>query len=211
MSLKEQLNNIDLQLEVMSEQNRKMLYASILIGTIVFVYYFFGLSLQEENSVKEQSLAKLEKKLAENRVSLLEKKIAKDNQQILLLAKEYETQNFKATALRTKLERMDYLSSDARGLADILERILKKSVSLNINVDKITLDNVRQQFTQQIEKRGSINIEGTASFNSVLKLLRFVESQEALIKIENVHFDLDKKDASFPDFVIKISGYGISL
>ena len=211
MSLKEQLNNIDLQLEVMSEQNRKMLYASVLIGTIVFVYYFFGLSLQEENSVKEQSLAKLEKKLAENRVSLLEKKIAKDNQQILLLAKEYETQNFKATALRTKLERMDYLSSDARGLADILERILKKSVSLNINVDKITLDNVRQQFTQQIEKRGSINIEGTASFNSVLKLLRFVESQEALIKIENVHFGLDKKDANFPDFVIKISGYGISL
>ena len=211
MSLKEQLNNIDLQLEVMSEQNRKMLYASVLIGTIVFVYYFFGLSLQEENSVKEEAVVKLEKKLAENRVSLLEKKIIKDNQQILLLAKEYETQNFKATALRTKLERMDYLSSDARGLADILERILKKSVSLNINVDKITLDNVRQQFTQQIEKRGSINIEGTASFNSVLKLLRFVESQEALIKIENVHFDLDKKDASFPDFVIKISGYGISL
>ena len=211
MSLKEQLNNIDLQLEVMSEQNRKMLYASVLIGTIVFVYYFFGLSLQEENSVKEEAVVKLEKKLAENRVSLLEKKIIKDNQQILLLAKEYETQNFKATALRTKLERMDYLSSDARGLADILERILKKSVSLNINVDKITLDNVRQQFTQQIEKRGSINIEGTASFNSVLKLLRFVESQEALIKIENVHFDLDKKDANFPDFVIKISGYGISL
>jgi len=211
MSLKEQLNNIDLQLEVMSEQNRKMLYASVLIGTIVFVYYFFGLSLQEENSVKEEAVVKLEKKLAENRVSLLEKKIIKDNQQILLLAKEYETQNFKATALRTKLERMDYLSSDARGLADILERILKKSVSLNINIDKITLDNVRQQFTQQIEKRGSINIEGTASFNSVLKLLRFVESQEALIKIENVHFDLDKKDANFPDFVIKISGYGISL
>ena len=211
MSLKEQIDNIDLQLEVMSEQNRKMLYASVLIGIIVFVYYFFGLGLQEENSSKEETVMKLEKKLAENRVSLLENKIKKDNQQILFLAKEYETQNYKATSLRTKLERMDYLSSDARGLADILERILKKSVSLNINIDKIILDDIRQKYTQQIEKRGAINIEGTASFSSVLKLLRFVESQEALIKIENVHFDLDKKDASHPDFVIKISGYGISL
>ena len=82
MSLKEQLNNIDLQLEVMSEQNRKMLYASVLIGTIVFVYYFFGLSLQEENSVKEEAVVKLEKKLAENRVSLLEKKIIKANEEL---------------------------------------------------------------------------------------------------------------------------------
>ena len=211
MSLKEQIDNIDLQLEVMSEQHRKMLYISVFIGMIVLVYYVFGLSLQEENNSKEETVMKLEKKLAENRVPLLEKKIKKDNQQILFLAKEYETQNFKSTALRTKLERMDYLSSDARGLADILERILKKSVSLNINIDKITLDDIRQKYTQQIEKRGAINIEGTAPFSSVLKLLRFVESQEALIKIENVHFDLDKKDASRPDFVIKISGYGISL
>ncbi len=211
MNLKEQMDNLDLQLEVMSEQQIKMLYASIFIGLIVFAYYFFGLSLQEENSSKVDTALQLEKKLADNRVEIFEKKIIKDKKQILLLTKEYEAQNYKATALRTKLERMDYLSADAQGLADILERILKKSVSLNINIDKIILDDVRQKYTQQIEKRGSISIEGTASFNSVLQLLRFVESQEALIKVQNVHFDLDKKDANLPDFVIQINGYGISL
>jgi len=211
MSIKQQLADLDLQLEVMSEQNRKMLYASVLIGTIVFVYYFFGLSLQEDAEAKEATVSKLETKLADNKISLLENKIVKSKQQILFLSKEYETEQYKATALRTKLERMDYLSSDAKGLADILERILKQSVVLNINIDKITLDDAHEQYTQQIEKRGHITIEGTAAFKSVLKLLRFVESQEALIEVSNVHFDLDKEDSSLPGFVLKINGYGISL
>lgn len=211
MSLKQQLTDLDLQLEVMSEQNRKMLFASILIGTIVFVYYFFGLSLQEEVASKEVTVSKLEKKLAENKVSLFESKVRGDKQKILLLAKEYENEQYKATALRTKLERMDYLSSDAKGLADILERILKQSVVLNINIDKITLDNTNEKYTEQIEKEGQITIEGTAAFKSVLKLLRFVESQEALIEVGNVHFDLDRKESELPGFVLIINGYGISL
>ncbi len=210
MNLKRQLADIDLQLEVMSEQNRKMLFASVLIGAIVFVYYFFGLSLQEEVESKETRVSSLEKKLAENKSALFEEKIRTDKQQILLLSKEYENEQYKATSLRTKLERMDYLSSDAKGLADILERILKQSVLLNINIDKITLDNAQEKYTEQINRQGQITIEGTAAFKSVLRLLRFVESQEALIEVKNVHVDLDRKDAR-PGFVLIINGYGISL
>ncbi len=210
MNLKQQLADIDLQLEVMSEQNRKMLYASILMGTVVFVYYFFGLSLQEDVEAKEATVLKLEKKLAENKSSLFENKIQMDKQQILLLSKEYEDEQYKATALRTKLERMGYLSSDAKGLADILERILKQSVVLNINIDKITLDNSDEKYTEQIKRQGQITIEGAASFKSVLSLLRFVESQEALIEVGNVHFDLGREER-LPGFVLIINGYGISL
>ena len=101
MSLKQQLTDLDLQLEVMSEQNRKMLFASILIGTIVFVYYFFGLSLQEEVESKEAAVSKLEKRLAENKISLFENKIRGDKQQILLLAKEYQDEQYKACLLYT--------------------------------------------------------------------------------------------------------------
>jgi len=211
MSLKQQLADLDLQLEVMSEQNRNMLYASVLIGTIIFVYYFFGLALQEEAESKAVTVSRLEKKLADNKIALYENKIVKKREQILTLSREYENEQYKATALRTKLERMDYLSSDAKGLADILERILKQSVLLNINIDKIILDDSVEQYTQQIEKRGNITIEGTAAFKSVLKLLRFVESQEALIEVKNVHFDLQKEDTAEPGFVLKINGYGISL
>ena len=87
---------------------------------------------------------------------------------------------------------------------------MKESVVLGINIDKITLDNTLSDYTPQIQKRGTIVIEGKAAFRSVLKLLRFIESQEALIEIVNVNFDLGEKTTS-PDFAISIAGYGINL
>ena len=211
MNIHDQFADIDLQLEAMSEQNRKMLYASIFIGIILFAYYFFGLSLQEEAESKEAKALKLERKLADNKVALFENKIRLHQQQILQLGKTYETEQYKATSLRTRLERMDYLSSDAKGLADILERILKQSVVLNINVDKISLDNTNERYAEQIDKRGEITIEGSASFKSILKLLRFIEGQEALIEVGNVHFELQNDESSRPSFTVVINGYGIRL
>ena len=67
------------------------------------------------------------------------------------------------------------------------------------------------KYTEQIERQGQITIEGAAAFKSVLKLLRFVESQEALIEVGNVHFELVGKESDLPNFVLVINGYGIRL
>jgi len=81
---------------------------------------------------------------------------------------------------------------------------------LGINIDNITLDNTQSDYAPQIQKRGTVLIEGKAAFYSVLKLLRFIESEEALIEISNADFNLDDK-RSLPDFSILITGYGIKL
>lgn len=210
MSLKQQLSDIDLQLELMPAQNRKMLYASIFIGLVMFSYYIFGLDQQSEYETKLETLGSLEAKLADNKVNVYRDKIKKSEEKILLLSEKHQKELYKAQFLRTKLEGMDYLSSDAIGLANILERVLKHSVILGIKIDKISLDDSVQEYKAQIQKRGNIFIEGAADFRSVLKLLRFIEDQEALMEIENIHFDLDDKSAT-PSFRIMITGYGISL
>ena len=210
MSLKEQLQDIDLQLELMPQKNRLLVYASVALGVVMFVYYVFGLDLQEEFSQKEQTLIALEKKLAENKISLYKNKISKNQKNILVLAEEYELQNYKETDLMVKLERMDYLSSDAKGLADILDRLLKRSVTLGVKIQKISVEDKEEEYKAEIKTKGSIVIEGTSSFRSVLKLLRFIESQEALIEVKNVHFDLDETSTE-PTFVITITGYGINV
>jgi len=210
MSLKEQLNDIDLQLEVMPKKNRQMVYASVVLALVAFSYYFFGLGLQEECRVKETKVVDLEAKLAESKVSLYQSKIAKSQQKVLVLNKAYEDEKHKETALRVKLERMDYLSSDAKGLADILDRLLKRSVTLGVSIDKILIEEEEKPYKAHIEQKGTINIHGQASFRAVLKLLRFIESQEALIEVKNVHFDLED-GKNRPAFVIMITGYGIHL
>jgi len=210
MSLKEQLNDIDLQLELMPKKNRQMVYASVVLAVVAFSYYFFGIDLQEECRVKEEMVIELEDKLAKNKAALYKSKIGKNQEKILLLNKKYEDERYKETALRVKLERMDYLSSDAKGLADILDRLLKHSVGLGVNIDKIIIEEAQKEYKAHIEEKGSINIQGSANFRSVLKLLRFIESQEALIEVKNVHFDLDEAKSK-PSFVIMITGYGINL
>jgi len=210
MSFKDYMNDIDLQLEVMPEKNRLMVYSSVILVLVSFGYYFFGLDLQDEFKEKEKTLLSLEKKLADNKISLYEDKISQARKKILFLAKEYEDTQYKQTSLQVKLERMDYLSSDAKGLADILDRMLKESVYLGVNIQKIMVDKSDLEYKAYIKEKGIISIEGTASFRSVLKLLRFIESQEALIEIKNVHFELNDAQSK-PAFVIMIIGYGISV
>lgn len=210
MILKEQLEEVDLQLELMPEKNRKMLYISIFLGIVVSVYYLFGLGLQAEFTTKEETIELLEKKLAESKIGLYKNKIKKSEEKILFFKQEHQNAVYKAQSLRTQLERIDYLSSDAKGLADILERILKHSVVLGINIDKITIDDLEETYTQQITKHGHIKIQGVADFRSVLKLLRFIEAQETLTDIENVRFNLEV-DKYKPSFFITITGYGVSL
>lgn len=183
---------------------------SVALGIVFGLYYFFGADLAEEALSKSEKAAQLQSKLDNNAISAYEAKIEKEKKRILFLAQEYQESEFKATALRTKLERMDYLSADVKGMADTLERILKQSVDLGVAIEKLTMDNTLSPYEEQIDKRGSIIIEGEADFRSVLKLLRFIESQEALLAVEHVKFTLEQKHTQ-PAFVITITGYGIKL
>lgn len=210
MSLKQQLSDIDLHLDLMPRNNRIMVYVSVFLGFVAFMYYFIGLDLQEEANTKQSNLLKLEKKLAKNKASLYKSKIAQNQKKILLLDTQYQQTKYQETDLRVRLERMDYLSSDAQGLADILDRLLKESVKLGIEIQKVVIDDKKEEYKAHIKYEGVISIEGNASFRSVLKLLRFIESQEALIEIKNIKFGLDEESSS-PTFAIMITGYGIRI
>lgn len=212
MNIEESLHDIDNQLEAMPKNNRMMLYAFVAIAIIGFIYYAFGIALEEEVETKENSIAMLENKIVKSNPAIAERKIANEKQYHLTLAQTHQDEQYKATALRNKLERMGYLSTDAKGMAKILERVLKESVRLNVNISKVTMDKAQNDTQEQIQKRGTIIIKGSASFQSTLKLLRFIESQEALIEINHVRFDLDEKENSgLPAFIITLIGYGISL
>ncbi|PHR54927.1 MAG: hypothetical protein COA44_12060 [Arcobacter sp.] len=210
MSLKQQLIDIDLHLELMPKNNRIMVYVSVFFGFIALMYYFIGLDLQKQTGAKESQLLSLEQKIAKSKVNLYKSKIVKNQKKILLLDAQYEQGKYQETDLRVRLEKMDYLSSDAKGLADILDRLLKESVRLGINIQKVILDDTKEDYKAHIKYEGIIRIEGDASFRSVLKLLRFIESQEALIEIKSVHFGLEEESKT-PSFVIMITGYGIRI
>jgi len=210
VSISQSIKDLDLQLEVMPEQNRKMLYGSVFLAFIGLFYYAFGISLKEEAQSQEIELQAIKQKLSENKMSLYENKISKTKKSILVWAKKFEDAKYQETSLRVRLEEIDFLSSDAKGLADILDRLLKNSVTLDVSIEKIILDDTVKDYKAQIKQRGTIHIEGSADFTSVLKLINFIESQEALLEVQEVHFSLRQKQ-KLPYFELKIRGYSIEL
>ncbi len=212
MSFEQQMQNIDAQLGSMPKKNRVMFYALVATALIVFSYVFIGLDLQEEAEVKKDRITVLEESIRKNDLSLYERKITKENERLLLLAQKCDDAQYLSTSLHAKLEAMKYLNTDAQGMADMLDRILKHSVFLGVNIHKVTVDYSESDFMPQIKKRGKIVIDGDASFHSILKLMRFVELQKALIKIGDVSISLnDELKDVYPTFALTITGYGIEL
>ncbi|MCJ7766431.1 MAG: hypothetical protein MUP09_10885 [Thiovulaceae bacterium] len=212
MNIEQQMQDIDAQLGNMPKRKRMMLYVSVAAALIGAGYYFVGLDFQEDAEVKAQRIMVLEESIRKNDLSSYEHKIAKEKERILLLAQKQEQEQYLSTSLHTKLEGMRYLNTDAQGMAAMLERILKHSVVLGVNIHKVTVDYSETDFMPQITRRGKIIIDGDAPFYCILKLMRFVESQKALIKIEDVNMRLtDELKEKDPAFALTITGYGIEL
>ena len=212
MSLKQNLNDIDLQLEAMPKKNRLMVYASVTMLFLGISYYGFGVSLTEENEQKHAEIESMNSEIQKINPNLYAKLIKKEETKILKIAQATEEEKYKSTALRVKLEGMDYLSADEKGLADILDRILKESVRLNINIEKIKIDKLEGKLTSQIEKRGSMTITGKAKIYPVQKLLRFIEAQEALLQVDYIKFNINEEEnIDFPDFKIILVGYEVVI
>jgi len=189
-----------------------MVYASVTMLFLGISYYGFGVSLTEENEQKHAEIESMNSEIQKINPNLYAKLIKKEETKILKIAQATEEEKYKSTALRVKLEGMDYLSADEKGLADILDRILKESVRLNINIEKIKIDKLEGKLTSQIEKRGSMTITGKAKIYPVQKLLRFIEAQEALLQVDYIKFNINEEEnIDFPDFKIILVGYEVVI
>ena len=209
-NLKAKLEEIDSQMEAVPRVKRVMALGSIFFGLIIMGYYFYGIDLEEEFHSKVLELSRLEKKLTENKLDRYKRQINKENEKFLEFKTVYERAGYKNTYLLTQLQGIDYLNSDSRGLADLLERILKYSVKLNVEIERIHIEKNKRDYSAHIKEKGVIKIEGVSDFAALLKLLRFIEEQEALISISNLTFKLDQ-ESSKPLFLIHITAYGIVI
>lgn len=210
MSLSNYLNDFDTSLEVMSDSNKKMLYVSVFVLVVLIPYYFFGLGLQEDAAEKEKVYLGLQEELSASKVKTFETKVKKLDQQILEDKSTLEQAQYQNRSLQSRLAQIDYLSSDAKGLASMLERVLKESVRLGVSIEKISMDDTPKTYKAQIEQLGMMQIEGQANFRSVVKLMRYIEQQEMLLEIGSVAFSLEE-DEKTPHFSLVVNGYGVRL
>ena len=207
--MNEQLHELEEQLETMSKQKLYFIYVSILVLFVFLSWNLFGEELNSQVQTKQDSIASLENKLKKNSMKSLQAAISKTNKESLKLKEQIQELEFQDKFIFTKLESMDFVFFNQMGIAHILDSILKQSIHNNVNVELINYTELNKLYKAKVFEKESIDIKARASFNDVMNLLQYIDSLNALFRVNKIEIYLDENQVT--NFNLNISHYGVEL
>ena len=207
--MNEQLTEFEDQLEAMSKQKLYFMYISIIVLLIYLSWNLFGETLTSDIEIKENSISSLETKLKRNNLNSIQKAINKTEKDKLLLSGNLDELKSKEMYISTKLESVDFIFFDQMGIAKILDDILKQSLEYDIDIDKITYENMNKLYISNIYEKENIIVTGSASFANSINLIQYIDSIKSLLKVNTFEIYLDENSSI--NFDINISHYGAEL
>ncbi len=203
------LQDTDTQLAGMTPLQRGIVIATIALLIPLAGWYFLIDGTMEEIDAAKERVAKLERKIAHNRIAALKRAVAKLKKENLRLQRRIEQYRAMERLVQSRAERLDIFLFDPARYMAIFEKILKRSVDLGIRIDDAYSQRVEGEISPLIDRWQRLVIEGSGDFGAVTRLSRYIESFKALAKISHYRYWYDEK-AKEPRFEITILFYGAS-
>jgi len=207
--MNEQLQLLEEQLESLELSKRIGLYLVVFIAIVYSSWNFFGEDLSNEIATKEDTIASLEQKLQKNNIKSLERVLKKTKTSILTLQDDIVALRFKEQFIINKLESLDFVYFNDMGIAEILDGILKTSLKYHIDINLIEYEGKDVSYVPHIKEREDIVILANASFKSIMQLVNYIDSINALLQIREISVDISDDDIT--NFKIRISHYGVEI
>ena len=207
--MNEQLQLLEEQLESLELSKRIGLYLVVFIAIVYSSWNFFGEDLSNEIVTKEDAIASLEQKLQKNNIKSLERVLKKTKTSILTLQDDIVALRFKEQFIINKLESLDFVYFNDMGIAEILDGILKNSLKYHIDINLIEYETKDVLYVPHIKEREDVVILANASFKSIMQLVDYIDSINALLQIREISVDISDDDTT--SFKIKISHYGVEI
>lgn len=207
--MREKLDELEEQLDGMPTQKRYFIYISTTILLIFMSWTLFGENMQLEIEAQENSIASLEKKLRDNSVKSFQLAIKKIDNDSLALKEELNELDLKDKYIVSKLESIDFIFFNHKGIASILDSILKHSISYSIDLNTIKYENVNRLYLPNVYEREQIYIDGTASYKSIVYLIHHIDALNTLLRINSINIYVDENQTT--NFDLNISQYGVEL
>ncbi len=168
-------------------------------------------SLEEELDIQMQTADQLKRDIKRKSPLVLKKKIKKSEQELLSLKTKVEENKDDLNYLYAKLTNLEISEFDETKWTLTLDKILKKSLSLNIKIDHIkNNDSKEKKSNKSILPKKYVEISGSGKYEDTLKYLSFIENTQFLIDIKNIRFE-KVTDANKINFTINFTIYGIRL
>lgn len=188
MSAVRSLNNY---LVAQPSNHRVLLYIVLFIAILGIAYLFFFSDMLVEYEDKQNEVAQKETKLRQLQTSPKFANIKNLQGQIKKKEQEISKTQNSIDAKRSSLQnRSDTFVNDSK-FAAFLEDTMTKSRSLKLVVEDITISSKKLPYIGLLEIKKVMQIKGSGGFKNILSLIRYVESQDMLFKLQALNIEQD--------------------
>jgi len=206
--MNEQIEQLENQLETLSTQNRIALYLTIFISIVFTSWLLITEDMDQELQDSKNNIISLEKELRKNSIKSLEREIKKVKKVNLILEEKNTEIHFKNQFIQTRLESLGFIFFDEMGIAKLLDKILKKSLENNIDIEFVESKNKNLIFITHVVEKQSVTVKGNGSFKDIMSLIQYIDSFSALLRIKKISVGIESEKTTF---TLNISHYGVEL
>jgi hypothetical protein len=202
-------DTIESHLESMGRWQRVGL-ALLGVGIAWGIFQLLWISpLSEKKKEKEREIERIDRELSKIDLTKLRKTIEKVRLERLSLVDRLEKEKALKRSLEARTRALSFIWFDQGRFLSMLDKILQRSVILGIRLDLIESVNAQGNVTPLIEKKKVVTLQGAGDFASIVKLVHYIESFEALIKVER--FDVELNEEGALHFEASFIHYGVAL
>jgi len=174
--------------------------------------YMDILPMQEETLDQlTQQNQQLQRDIKRKSPARLHRKIKQTEKKLLALKSKVEEERDDLNFLYAKLSNLEISEFTEEKWAMILDKILKKSLNLNLSLQHIkNSDSEVKDPSKNILPKKYVEISGKGTYKDAVSYLGFIENRQLLIDIKNIKFEKENTSDKV-NFNINFTIYGVNL
>ncbi|WP_353661786.1 hypothetical protein [Hydrogenimonas sp. SS33] len=200
------LSETERQFESYGAKTRSALIGGAALAVLAAGWLFWLEPLTEEIEAAQSRAARLQSRIAAVNLRALNRELARVKKQNLELRETLQKADAARRFLQSRASRLDFIWFDQKRFLDMLDKVLRRSVTLGLRIDLFESRPAAEAISPLIEKRAHVHIEGAGDYGQILRLLRYIESFRALLKTDSVRIGLDEQGETH--FRIDFDSYG---
>ncbi|WP_300364882.1 hypothetical protein [Hydrogenimonas sp.] len=203
------LRDTENQFESFSPIKRLAVTVGAAVMIVAMGWYLWIDPLNEEIEASSIRCDQIQQQIARVNLRRISTKLEQVKRERLKLQEDLREAEAAKRYLQSRARQLDFIWFEQKSFLDMLDRVLKRSVDLGLRIDLIESVEINGEVMPLIEKKKAVHIEGEGRFADIVKLIQFIESFNALLKVEHMKIWLAETGETL--FRIDLLSYGAKL
>ncbi len=203
------LRETETQFEAFSPAKRLIITVGTALMILLLGWFGWIEPMEQEIDAKRMECEQLEQKIDAVDLRRVNVKLQQVKRERLALEESLREMEAAKRYLQSRAKKLDFIWFEQKSFLEMLDRVLKKSVDLGIRIDLIESRDEEGDVSPMIRKEKSVHIDGAGRFADIAKLIHYIESFHALLKVESLKIALNDEGETL--FHLDMVSYGAKL